>query len=67
MSIGGPHEVLPPHEVNGVTYGTPPAASAAIRSRRSWNGWADWRYRGATLAALRQRLPSVSAAESEPS
>ena len=47
--------------------GTPSAASAAIRSRRSWNGWADWRYRGATLAALRQRLPSVSAAESEPS
>ena len=54
-------------EVNGVTYGTPSAASAAIRSRQSWNGWVDWRYRGATLAALRQRLPSVSAAESEPS
>ena len=54
-------------KVNGVTYGTPSAASAAIRSRRSWNGWVDWRYRGATLAALRQRLPSVSAAESEPS
>ena len=53
-------------EVNGVTYGTPSAASAAIRSRKSWNGWVDWRYRGATLAALRQRLPSVSAAESEP-
>ncbi len=54
-------------EVNGVTYGTPSAASAAIRSRGSWNGWVDWQYRGATLAALRQRLPSVSAAESEPS
>ena len=52
-------------EVNGVTYGTPSAASAAIGS--SSNGWVDWRYRGATLAALRQRLPSVSAAESEPS
>ena len=52
-------------EVNGVTYGTPSAASAAIRSHS--NGWVDWRYRGATLAALRQRLPSVSAAESEPS
>ena len=53
-------------EVNGVTYGTPSAASAAIRSGSS-NGWVDWQYRGATLAALRQRLPSVSAAESEPS
>lgn len=52
-------------EVNGVAYATPSAASQVIRNRQSWNGWVDWRYRGATLADMRQRLPQAEGPDSE--
>ena len=44
-------------EWNGQLFGTPSAASQALRNTQSWNGWVDWRFRGETFAELRSRLP----------
>jgi hypothetical protein len=54
-------------EVGGTWYGSPSAASCAVRGVKSWNGWTDWEYRGQTLDQLRRRLADGSAASQESS
>lgn len=47
-------------EINGQLYGTPSAASKAVRNVRSWNGWIDWHYKGQSLRQLRDELKSIT-------
>lgn len=44
-------------ELDGQMFDSPSAASIALRKVDAWNGWVDWKYKGETLAELRQRLP----------
>ncbi|MBI2755175.1 MAG: hypothetical protein HYX52_00530 [Chloroflexi bacterium] len=49
--------------LNGVTHQTLSAAASALRGGKATNGWASWKYRGASLADLRSRLPSITTSD----
>lgn len=48
-------------DLNGISYDSPSAAASALRGGKAANGWTSWKYRGAYLAELRNKLPSSSA------
>jgi hypothetical protein len=45
-------------ELKGKRYATPSAAAVALRDGKATNGWVTWRYKGAFLADLREKLAS---------